>query len=187
MLPYIKSAVAERRDVDIVEGPHSAVLLAWVAAAAPMALLPRDLGRQELQMQTISGEVHHVLHDAHGVSIAMAAPTALHPVSEKCWSGLGSCTWVTLTVVGYCKLLCFCRPGHARCSAAAGGSMSFASFTLPGFSVCLSTLAHSCAMAAALTGGGRSVLARCALCRTWVRSITGRGRWIPLGSSVMWS
>ena len=50
------------RDVDIVEGPHSAVLLAWVAAAAPMALLPCDLGRQELQMQTISGEVHHMLH-----------------------------------------------------------------------------------------------------------------------------
>ena len=68
-----------------------ASLLAWVAAAAPMALLPRDLGRQELQMQTISGEVHHVLHDAHGVSIAMVPrPTALHPVSEKCWSGLGS-------------------------------------------------------------------------------------------------
>jgi hypothetical protein len=56
--------------------------------------------------------------------------------------------------------------------------MSFASFTLQRFSVCLSTLAHACAMAAALIGGGRSILARCALCRTWVRSITGRGRWL---------
>ena len=73
--------------MDIVEGPHSAVLLAWVAAAAPMALLPRDLGRQELQMQTISGEVHHVLHDAHGVSIAMVPrlPSSVGEVLE--WLG----------------------------------------------------------------------------------------------------
>ena len=70
---------------------QAASLLAWVVAAAPnkppMALLPRDFGRQELQMQqmqTISGEVQHVLHDAHGVSIAMVPrlPSSVGEVLE---------------------------------------------------------------------------------------------------------
>ena len=42
-----------------------------VATAAPMALLPRVLGQQQLRTRVVAGEEHHLLLDAFGVAIAL--------------------------------------------------------------------------------------------------------------------
>ena len=54
-----------------MEGGLVALAAASVVTAAPMALLPRVLGQQQLRTRVVAGEEHHLLLDAFGVSIAL--------------------------------------------------------------------------------------------------------------------
>ena len=49
------------------EGGLVALAAASVATAAPMALLPRVLGQQQLRTRVVAGEEHHLLLDAFAV------------------------------------------------------------------------------------------------------------------------